>query len=360
MKTQSIPHLATHPGEILNDELQARGIAQKEFARDIDLKPTILNEIIKGKRSITADTALLLESGLDIPAKFLMDFQTQYELDLARIKEKNQHKLAQTEQWKVIKEYIPVNYLQKRSYLGNSLAENINRLKRVFCFSTLDELIQKFSNQKMALERYKKSEKLKIDEKNIFCWNYLAKYHANEQQIGQYQPEKVEQVVLELNTVFYENKNTVTKAETILKQAGIKFVVQEKLDKTPVDGMAFWSDQNPAIAITLRKKNIDNLAFTIMHELGHVKLHLKPEDEQEILDLDNQSNSQIEDEANDFARKALIPETIWYEVKHSIPTDVHILHASKKYKIHPHILIGRKCWETGNFAFKTSIEKHIN
>ena len=90
MKTHQIPHIATHPGEIIKDELKARNIGQKEFARNFNINATILNELIKGNRSITEDIASVLESALNIPAKFWMDFQSQYELDSARIKEKNQ------------------------------------------------------------------------------------------------------------------------------------------------------------------------------------------------------------------------------------------------------------------------------
>jgi HTH-type transcriptional regulator/antitoxin HigA len=61
-----IPFKATHPGSILKDELDYRGISQKEFAQDIGMQKTMLNEIIKGKRAITAEIALSLEKSLEI------------------------------------------------------------------------------------------------------------------------------------------------------------------------------------------------------------------------------------------------------------------------------------------------------
>lgn len=73
-----LPYKPTHPGEILKDELEARGIKQKDFVKEIGLPATVLNELIKGKRSITVDTAILLEAALGIDAKFWMNFQTQY------------------------------------------------------------------------------------------------------------------------------------------------------------------------------------------------------------------------------------------------------------------------------------------
>ncbi len=97
MTDQITPYKATHPGEVLNDELKARGIRQKDFARDIDMQPTMLNEVIKGKRSVTADIALLLEEALDIPADFWLQFQNQFELDQARIRDRNTQKLQRVQ-----------------------------------------------------------------------------------------------------------------------------------------------------------------------------------------------------------------------------------------------------------------------
>ena len=104
MTTKEIkPFKATHPGLVLKDELVAREISQKEFAHSINMQPTMLNEIINGKRAVTAEIALILEKALDIPADFWMNFQTQYELDKARINEKLTLKIEQIETRRSIK-----------------------------------------------------------------------------------------------------------------------------------------------------------------------------------------------------------------------------------------------------------------
>ena len=60
------PYMPTHPGEVLKDELQARGISQKKFSSLIGVSYTMLNEILNGKRPISADMSLLLEAALGI------------------------------------------------------------------------------------------------------------------------------------------------------------------------------------------------------------------------------------------------------------------------------------------------------
>lgn len=95
-----IPFQPTHPGVLIKDELNAReDLKQKDLAFLLGVKPSFLNEVIKGKRSITADLAILLEKALDVPADYWMKFQSQYEIDCARIKEKNIAKIKAMELW---------------------------------------------------------------------------------------------------------------------------------------------------------------------------------------------------------------------------------------------------------------------
>jgi len=86
MEQDLIPFIITHPGVVLKKELVARGITQRKFAEMINMQPTMLNEIIKGKRSISAEISVLLEKTLDIPADFWLRFQSQHDLDIARQK----------------------------------------------------------------------------------------------------------------------------------------------------------------------------------------------------------------------------------------------------------------------------------
>jgi HTH-type transcriptional regulator/antitoxin HigA len=85
----TIPAIATHPGTILKDEIEANNISQIDFAKMIGYSRSQLNEIIKGKRNISADLALLLEKALGIDADYWMEAQKNYDLDKARILQKN-------------------------------------------------------------------------------------------------------------------------------------------------------------------------------------------------------------------------------------------------------------------------------
>jgi addiction module HigA family antidote len=73
-----------HPGEILNDEfLKPLGISQNQLGNDLGVSPRRINEIIHGKRSVTADTAMRLARYFRNSASFWLGLQMDYDLDVA-------------------------------------------------------------------------------------------------------------------------------------------------------------------------------------------------------------------------------------------------------------------------------------
>ena len=74
---------AVHPGEILKEELDESGMSLTEFARQIDVPPNRVGQIIAGKRSVSADTALRLGHWFGVEAQFWLNLQTQFDLIIA-------------------------------------------------------------------------------------------------------------------------------------------------------------------------------------------------------------------------------------------------------------------------------------
>ena len=85
MSKKKMPPL--HPGEILFEEfLKPMGLNQNRLALDIRVPARRINEIVQGKRRITADTALRLAKYFSMSAKFWLGLQTDYDLDVAEDK----------------------------------------------------------------------------------------------------------------------------------------------------------------------------------------------------------------------------------------------------------------------------------
>lgn len=85
MKTKKIAPI--HPGEILLEEfLKPLGISQYRLAKDINVPARRINEIVHGKRAITADTALRLSRYFNLSERFWLNLQARYDLEVEKDK----------------------------------------------------------------------------------------------------------------------------------------------------------------------------------------------------------------------------------------------------------------------------------
>ena len=73
-----------HPGEHLAEFLEEHGISQYRLAKNIQVPPRRINEIVHGKRAITADTALRLGRFFDMDPAFWMNLQSRYDMEVAK------------------------------------------------------------------------------------------------------------------------------------------------------------------------------------------------------------------------------------------------------------------------------------
>ncbi|GAK36109.1 HigA family addiction module antitoxin [Bacteroides graminisolvens] len=74
------PFIPTHPGEVLKDEIEYRGISQRKLASQMGVPYSQLNEILNAKRQLTVEYALLIEAVLDLPAEPLVKMQARYNM----------------------------------------------------------------------------------------------------------------------------------------------------------------------------------------------------------------------------------------------------------------------------------------
>ena len=72
--------LLIHPGEMIKDEIIARGLTQKELAKQMGVSYTVFNEILNGKRPVTTEYALLLEAALGTNASIWIGLQADYNM----------------------------------------------------------------------------------------------------------------------------------------------------------------------------------------------------------------------------------------------------------------------------------------
>ncbi|WP_070137979.1 HigA family addiction module antitoxin [Crocinitomix algicola] len=357
------PAFSIHPGEMILDEIMANGYSQSEFAKKLGMNRSQLNEIIKGKRDVNAELATLLEAALGLPAKYWLNLQNQYDIDKVKIEEKAAKQVDAIKEFDAISQFVAVKYLKKQSIICGDPVDDLPNIYNVYGVHNQQELIAEYNNPQYA--RFRKSEKLNIDKTNLIGWVKYSEFTAKRVDVSTFKDDSWESLKRELRKVIYDNRDVHERARNILGTYGIKLLYQPKAEKVPVDGIAFWSDENPTISMTLRHKRLDNFAFTLFHELGHVFLHLLGDRDKEIIDLfkndEKFKTSKEEIEANDFASDNLIPKDDWssFMANESI-TEEMVYDFADKVGINASIILGRICFEIGRYNIKTSISHQIN
>lgn len=78
------PYAPTHPGEVIKDEIEYRGVSQRALATQIGVSYSQLNEVLNGKRPLNTEMAMLIAAALDVDAEPLLAMQTRYDIITAR------------------------------------------------------------------------------------------------------------------------------------------------------------------------------------------------------------------------------------------------------------------------------------
>lgn len=363
---QAVPFEATHVGEVIKDELAAHNMKQSELSELTGIQKSILNDVIKGKRSLTPEMALLLEKALNISATFLMNIQTQYELDCAKQSERVVLQTKMLEIWNILKEQVSTQFFRKVGIIKGNLIEDVNRIFEVFGVDNLDDFFGLKAKEMELSYYYRKSEKVTTNPVDILSWKYYCYYLSknDESLLGIFEKNRVYSLTKELNNVFKENSGTVKKTGKVLNRYGIRFMVVKKVGQVPVDGMSFWMGNHPTIVVTERISSIDNFAFTILHEVGHVYSHLTKDGKAMINMFDEKKDSE-EYEADNFALNAVVPNADWKKflarTRDVVPYKIapYIKEEADKYEVNPQILFGRYKHDIGIYRIRNYFNSRI-
>lgn len=258
--------------------------------------------------------------------------------------------------WNFLREHSNLSALKRKLKFGADFEANMAMIMATLGVSTVEELEGKL---KTLNGNFKKSEKVQTDIHNLNSWMIIVRHLSSQEKIpAVYNPDSLPFIIDKLNRIFLTNRDVVSRTCSILNQHGIKFVVDEKrLDKVPVDGYAFWSGENPAIVATMRMNRLDNFAFTIMHELGHIHLHLEKGSNNGYIDVDHRimNKNQQEKEANDFATNALwsgdYPEIEFSSIQNPYAATRQLQRIARERKVNPAIVTGQYqfyCTKKGN------------
>jgi len=333
-KKQNIRYAARvfHPGEILLDELNDRQLTQAEFSAIIDRPPRTVNEIIKGKRAITPETAEVIAAALGTSADMWLGMQGEYDLYL--LNKKTQGKTGDVKKRSELYTLFPISDLIRRKYI--SARKKADELTKELLELVEKKTIEEYTAGDFA---YLKTTGGDISLNYVRTWIILGKKAAKRQKdIGKFDKQKLSEfakTIRDFSSLEDGEKNVIAE----LNKLGVRVIVLPHFSKTRVDGAACWLENDqPVILMSLRFDRIDNFYFTLLHEIGHILLH---DQQKSFIDVDiyNPKEDTKEQEANDFALVSLGLKDLSLETSSFSPA--YLTRKSEQMGIHPGLLIGR-------------------
>lgn len=350
--------MPVHPGSILKEELLERGISQKTFAKDIEMQPSHLSEIIKGKRAITKQVADKLEKVLGIPSIDWVNLQIRFDYDLAQSEEKQSVEKAAREELQEYNKLIDIKVLTTRLGFKSTLcSEVLSFIKETFKLPDPAKL------QVQTDGLFKKSAKVGKDPRMIMTWMLLARHFAYSRDFNtEYDESRLDELLPRVSSILHSNTDTIGNLTGLFEKYGILFGVVKKVEGASIDGYSFDYNGNPCIIVTTRFDRIDSLAFAVMHELAHIKNHDSVDRRVNLEDYDHESPE--EKAANAFAANALIPDSVWKKIPRVqlYPKQIQRIYTewAENNGYNKWIALGRISHETGMFKFRSDPSRRIS
>jgi len=331
--------LAVHPGEILRDELDERGWSQIEFAEIIGRSYQLVNEIVTGKRGISADTAKVLSAALGTSAEMWMNLDSAYQLKQA---DAVSPMVAQKAR---IRNFYPVRDMIRRTWIRKSddIQELETQLLQYFEVSSLEE------HPKLVYAP-KKSGDHEETSPIQWAWIYRVKHIAENMPVSHYSKKNLTNALAQLSAYLVAPEE-IRHVPQLLEKCGVRFVIVEPMPSSKIDGVCLWLDANtPVIGLSLRLDRIDNFWYVLRHEIEHVlngdgkdaaivdsELHF-------IEGLDAENLPVAERLAHAAAAEFCTPQDRLDDFLArvgSLPPRQRVLLFAKKLGIHPGIVVGQ-------------------
>ena len=304
------PDYSVAPGLVLEERLQAQDISHAEFARRCGRSPKLISEIISGKAPLEPRTALQFERVLGVDASIWLGIESSYQLYRAREKET----ASECVEWI---EGFPVPELVKRGCIQKptSKADKVSQLLAFFGVGSIDAWDSRYAAINVA---YRHSRSFESNEKALATWLRLGELKAEHQECEEYSEIQFKDAVRQIRGLTRESVGeAIPRATQLCNKAGVALALVQPLKKTALSGAARWlSPRKAVIQLSARHKSDDHLWFSFYHEAAHLLLHSKKDI---FIDALRNGETGVEEEANEWASKTLVPKAEWDRFVATLP-----------------------------------------
>lgn len=330
--------LISPPGDTIQEHIDFIGMSQAELAERMGRPKEKINDIIKGRESITTTTAFQLEKVLGIPASFWLNRENTYRKELYELQQKEE--LEKEKDWLSA---FPVNEMRKYGWLPDIREKHalVDSLLKFFCVASTDEWERIYIDDEVSVA-FRVSLAHTQSPHAISAWLRKGEVQTKDMAIATFDKKKFKDALAEIKELAYLMPDDYTgQLQNICAQCGVAVVFTQNLPKAPICGATRWFHNKPIIQLSGRFRTNDHFWFTFFHEAAHIILHGKKD-----IFLENVEGTEIdqekEEEANTFAAKILIDDKDWKEIINRLPLmPLEIKRLAKKLRVAPGIIVGR-------------------
>ena len=326
------PDLVLPPGDTLMEVLQERGMTQAELATRTGLSTKHINQIVKGRAPITADTALLLERATGVAARVWSNLEVAYREHTSRIEEAE--RLKQDLEWLA---GLPIKQLTLRGWLDKSdspigLLQGVYRFFGVADRAAWDALWHKPT-------AYRKSKAFSSNPECVAAWLRIGEIEAASVECAPFDKVALNHSIRDLRALTSESDPQIWWPELVdmCASVGVAVVAEPEIKGARINGATRWLTPHKALVqLSLRHRWSDIFWFTFFHEIGHLLLHSK----KDTFINDVGTHSGAEQEADGFASRVLIPGE--YEAHLAdLSSGADVVRFAEQLGIAPGIVVGR-------------------
>lgn len=320
--------IATPPGATIKEQLNDRGMSQKEFAARMDMSEKHISKLINGEVQLTPEVAVRLEMVLGVPAKFWNNLEAIYREKLIKVAAENTMDADE-----ILAKQLPYSEMAKFGWVPETrdAKEKVMNLRKYFEVVELS-LLESKQITKIACRRLAVTEK---GDFALLAWAQEAKIKARSIETSPINIKGLIGMIPQIRTMtVLKPKEFCPKIKSMLAECGIALVFLPHLKGSFLQGASFMDGNKIVVGLTARGKDADKFWFSLFHELAHIVLGHTGQ-------LDG-TTDQDEKDADSWARDTLIPEKAFEEFKKdAFFSSASIQIFAKTLGIAPGIVVGR-------------------
>ncbi len=325
---RSRSYIAVPPGATIKEQLDSRGMSQKEFAVRMDMSEKHISKLINGEVQLTPDVALRLETVLGVPARFWNNLEAYYREIISKAEAEN----TMDADIKMAK-LLPYSEMAESGWIPKTRdpikkVENLRKFFELVNLSLLD-------NQQIARIACRRLAVTEKSDLAVMAWTQEVRIIARNIPVAQINIKELVKAVQNIRKLTCcLPADFCPLLKKYLADSGIALVFLHHLKGSFLQGATFLDGKKVVIGMTARGRDADKFWFSLFHELGHIVLRHTA--------LEKGTSDKEELAADLWARDQLISaEDFERFCKNNDYSESSVIQFSEKLGIAPGIVVGR-------------------